>query len=236
MPGIRPFTGRKLTVGRVRGVYTPPTVAASGPAFRSASSTTTTSSTMTCAIPTGTTAGDILVLSYFHFYDSKAGSPASAPTGWTARAFDYNSSGDAFRYYVLTKTAGASESSVTLTGSNWLAGQMNMIAISGGTAVDVVGTLAPNVFSTNLVASSVTTTTASDLLVGIWNAAKIVTERPITAPASMTSRVTTSVNNTWALTSNVATQTLNASGATGSRTATISATANYTQSVLLAVK
>jgi len=191
---------------------------------------------MTCAIPTGTAAGDILVLTYWYWYDPKAGSPASAPTGWTERALDGNNSGDGWRYYVFTKTAGASESSVTQTGSNWFAGQMNMIAISGGTAVDVVGTLANNNFTTNLVASSVTTTTATDLLIGLWAAAKTATERPITAPASMTSRVTTSVNNTYALTSNVATQTLTASGATGSRTATIPATANYTYSVLLAVK
>jgi len=232
MPGIRPFTGRKLTVGRVRGVYTPPTGGGGGgPAFRAASSTTTTSSTMTCAIPTGTAAGDILVLTYWYWYDAKAGSPAAVPTGWTQRAFDYSDSGDAWRYAVYTKTAGASESSITQTGTNWLAGQMNMIAISGGTAVDVVGTLS----NSGGVASSVTTTTSTDLLVGTWMAIQIATARPITAPASMTSRVTTSVTNTVAFTSNVATQTLTASGATGTRTATTAGTPTI-YSLLLAVK
>jgi hypothetical protein len=186
---------------------------------------------MTCAIPTGTTTGDILILTYWYFYDPKAGSPAAAPAGWTERAFDGNNTGDGWRYYVLTKTAGASESSVTQTGTNWFAGQMNMVCISGGTAIDVVGTLSYS----GGVASSITTTTSTDLLVGTWMAAQTLTARPITAPASMTSRVTTSVNNTFALTSNVATQTLTASGATGTRTATTAGTPTI-YSLLLAVK
>ena len=208
-----------------------PAPAASGPAFRAASSTTTTSSTMTCAMPTGTAVGDILVLTYWYFFDGKTGTVDSPPAGWTQRAFDGNNSGDGWRYYVLTKTAGASESSVTQTGTNWHSGSMTIAAISGGTAVDVVGTLSTG----GGVASSVTTTTSSDLLIGTWMAAVIGTARPITAPASMTSRVTTSVTNTYALTSNVATQTLTASGATGTRTAT---TAGFPTiySLLLAVK
>jgi hypothetical protein len=52
----------------------------------------------------------------------------------------------------------------------------------------------------------------------------------------MTSRITTSVTNTWALTTNVATETLTSAGATGTRTATITATCDYGNFVLLAVK
>ena len=177
------------TVSRTGRVFADATLISSGPAFRAASSTTTTSSTMTCAMPT-----------------------------------------------VFTKTAGASESSVTQAGTNWSAGSMTVIAVSGGTAVDVVGTIGGGFGGPNLVAPSVTTTTATDLLIGTWVAEKTLTAQAITAPATMTSRVTTSVTNSYILTSNVATQTLSASGATGTRTATIPLLADFSYYVLLAVK
>ena len=202
--------------------------APSGPAFRSASSTTTTSSTMTCAIPTGTAAGDILVMTIFQWFDPKSGGEASAPAGWHQRASEYSFSGDGWRWRIMTKTAGASETSVTQTGTNWYAGTMNIVAISGGSAIDVVGT-----YSNNLVAPSVTTTTASTLLVAVYGAARTITTGPITAPGSMTSRVTSEVFNVIGLTTNTATETLTASGATGTRTATSTAT-GFSQ--LIAIK
>jgi hypothetical protein len=208
---------------------------ASGPAFRSASSTTTTSSTMTCAMPTGTTAGDILVMTIWGFFDPKAGTYPTNPSGWTSRADVTNSSGDGYFWRVLTKTAGASESSVTQTGTNWWAGSMTVLAVSGGTAVDVF-TYGGGSGGPNLVVGSITTTTSTDLLIGTWVAERNLAEQTITAPATMTSRVTTSVTNSYRLTSNVATQTLSASGATGTRTATIPLYADYAYYALLAVK
>ena len=236
MPKVRPFTGRRIVAGRVGGAYTPPAAGASGPAFRAASSTTTTSSTMTCAMPTGTTAGDILVMTVWGFYDPKAGTYPTNPSGWTSRATATSTSNDGYFWRVFTKTAGASESSVTQTGTNWFAGSMTVLAVSGGTAVDVVGTVGGGSGGPNLVAPSITTTTATDLLIGTWVAEKTLTGQPITAPATMTSRVTTSVTNSYILTSNVATQTLSASGATGTRTATIPLFADFAEYVLLAVK
>lgn len=205
---------------------------ATGPAFRSASSTTTTSSTMTCLMPAGIAAGDILILQSLVFFDAKAGSAPSNPSGWTLRGADGSGSGDGWYWRVLTKTAGASESSVTQTGSNWFAGSMSIVAVSGASAVDVVGAISGN----SLVAPSVTTTTNTDLLIGLWINSKLFTPVTITVPATMTSRVTTTVTNTWALFTNVGTETLAASGATGTRTATESGSPAYRESMLLAVK
>ena len=224
------------TVSRTGRVFADATLISSGPAFRAASSTTTTSSTMTCAMPTGTTTGDILVMTVWGFYDPKAGTFPTDPSGWTSRATATSTSNDGYFWRVFTKTAGASESSVTQAGTNWSAGSMTVIAVSGGTAVDVVGTIGGGFGGPNLVAPSVTTTTATDLLIGTWVAEKTLTAQAITAPATMTSRVTTSVTNSYILTSNVATQTLSASGATGTRTATIPLLADFSYYVLLAVK
>jgi len=213
-------------------MYTAPVASSSGPAFRSASNTTTTSSTMTCAMPAGVASGDILVMQTVIFFDAKSGSAPSTPVGWTVRGSDGSASGDGWQWRVLTKTASAVETSVTLVGTNWFAGSMSILAVSNAAAVDVVGAAGGN----TLVAPSVTTTTATDLLIGSWMSAKIGSPRPITAPASMTSQVTTEVANTWHLTTQVATQTLTASGATGTRTATDHGAANYHECILLAVK
>jgi hypothetical protein len=182
-------------------------------------------------MPAGVASGDILVMQvYFHF-DAKSGTFATAPSGWTSRGAASNSSGDGYGWFIYTKTAGASESSVTQTGTNWFCGSMSILAVSGATDVDVVGSVAGG-----LVASSITTTTSPDLLVGLWAAGNITTSRPITSPASMTSRATSTVTNTWAITQQVATETLTATGATGTRTATSTGSINYPWSFLLAVK
>lgn len=207
---------------------------ASGPAFRSASTTTTATSTMTCAMPSGIASGDILVMQvYFHF-DAKSGGFATAPSGWTNRGSATNSSGDGYGWYVYTKTASASEPSVTQTGLNWFCGSMSIIAVSGATAVDVAGSVAGG-----LVASSATTTTSTDLLVGLWGVDYSLASRPITAPASMTSRATNAASspaNSIYLTQQIATESLTATGATGTRTATTTGTTSYVFSMLLAVK
>lgn len=232
MPSIRRFTGKRILQGRVGGIYLPPAASSSGPAFRSVATTTTTTSTMTCAMPTGVASGDVLVMQIVIFYDAKSGTLPSAPVGWAVRGSDGSGSGDGWYWRVLTKTAGASETSVAQAGTNWFAGSMSILAVSNASAVDVVGAAGGN----TLVAPSVTTTTANGLLIGSWMTAKIGAPRPIIAPASMTSRTTTEVANTWHLTTQVATQTLTASGATGTRTATDSGAANYHECMLLAVK
>jgi hypothetical protein len=215
--------------------------ATSGPAFRSVATTTTTSSTMTCAMPAGFAAGDILVMQVNIGADAKTGSPgyngSSPPPGWTTRSTVENYSGDLYLMDVFTKTATGSETSLTWTGgANWNAGTMSIMAISGATAFDVVGSP-----SGSLVASSVTTTTASDLLVGCWFnwSSSFYGLGTITKPASMTQRSNLNVfgaPNSIYLNSLMSTETLTASGATGTRTATVGNTMAYQAAVLLAVK
>ena len=234
MPGIRPFTGRKLTVGRVRGVYTPPTGGGGGggPAFRSISSAGNVVNVVTCSMPTGVATGDILVAQVCETIDNKAGGFGTAPAGWTARqtsALDGNSQ---IRTSVYTKTAGASETAFVWTGAaNVYASTVTVMAVSGAASIDVVGTFS----NSDTVAPSVTATGSSSLLIGMWS----TTSGPSpswTAPASMTRRsnFVHAPSNSW--NTSFATQTLSSSGATGTRTATNTATAGNKYATLLAVK
>jgi len=236
MPGIRPFTGRKLTVGQVRGVYTPPTGGGGGggPAFRSVSSNTSSLGSLTCTVPTGTASGDVLVMQVWLTFDPKSGTYGSlASSGWTQRAISTSSSGDGWGYYVYTKTAGASETSYSWTGgSNWFAASMQVMSISGATALDVVGSPSNN----TLTATGVTTTTATDLLVGLWANRNTVNNRPMTPPGTMTLRNTAALSNTYFINAIMATETLSASGATGTRTATSTGAIVGSFNMLLAVK
>ena len=224
-------------------VTTDGTSAASTPAFRSATYATSTTGSITTSIPTGTVSGDILVLAFWSQYDGKNGGlPGTTPSGWTQRLYVDGPTGDyiAFTFAVYTKTAGASEPSAVLSGgSNWRSGMTAMISVSGATSVDAVGSV-----GSGLVAPSITSTSATDLLVGIWGVyegGSGVSE--ITLPTSMTvrSQQIYSPFAQWEL--GVATQTLSASGATGTRIATETngGSALYTgtncqNSVLLAIK
>lgn len=223
MPGIRPFTGRKLTVGRVRGAYTPPTGGGGGgPAFRASSTASATTGSITLSAPTGTASGDQLILVFRSFHDSKSGSAGTlSSSGWTLVTAPTNYAGKGFAVY--RKTAGASETSYTWSGgSNWTTANLSVVAVLKASAFDVAGTI-----STTLVASSVTTTSASDLLIYVGSESIAA---PST-PAGMTSRVTYA--NPAGL--RIATETLSASGATGTRTAT-TAGSDSPYSILLAVK
>jgi len=239
MPGIRPFTGRKLTVGRVRGVYTPPTGGGGGggPAFRSISSAGNVVNVVTCSMPTGVTTGDILVAQVCETIDNKAGGFGTAPAGWTARQTSAGDGNNQIRTSIYTKTAGASESAFVWTGAaNVYASTVTVMAVSGAASIDVVGVMNnPNDYSGSYVAPSVTATGSSSLLIGMWS----TTGGPSpswTAPASMTRRsnFVHAPLNSW--NTSFATQTLSASGATGTRTATNTATAGNKYATLLAVK
>jgi hypothetical protein len=140
-------------------------------------------------------------------------------------------SGDGYAFAVYTKTAGASESSVVWAGgTNWKTAQGSVTAISGGTAVDVVSTIS------GLSVASVTTTSATDLLVGAW-VAESSSDKPITVPASMTSRVALASNNAGFFANmSIGTETLSATGSTGTRTATNAGGQYYVIGMLLAVK
>jgi len=219
---VRPFTGRRIVAGRIGGAYSPPVAGGSGPAFRASSTAASASGSITVSAPTGTSSGDQLILVYRSFYDTKSGAAGSlSSTGWTLVTAPTTYAGIGFAVY--RKTAGASETSyVWNSGSNWTTGNLSVIAVSGASAMDVTGTL-----SSNLTAPSVTTTTTSDVLVYVGSES---TYAPAT-PSGMTSRV--SYANPAGV--KIATQTLTASGGTGSRDGTIGFPASA-YSILLAVK
>jgi len=225
---VRPFTGGRIVLGRIGGAYTPP-AAASGPAFRAASSTTTITNTsgngFTLPIPTGTVAGDVLIVQMFFTMDSKSGVVGTAPAGWTLRGTGDDTNYGFLPWRTFSRVATGSDSFVWSGGANWDGGtlQTAMIAISGATAFDVAGSVA-----TNDTAPSVTTTTAPTLLVGSYFAFVNSTA----PPASMTSRVTVTRTGASIV---MATESLAASGATGTRVSpTASVQLRYSQ--LIAVK
>lgn len=223
---VRPFTGGRITPGRIGGVYLPPP-AASGPAFRSASSTTTITTTsgngFTLPIPTGTAVGDVLIVQMFVDSDPKSGAAGTAPAGWTERGTGDNSNYPFLPWRTYSRVATGSDSFIWTAGANWITLTAAMVAVSGGTAVDVVGTR-----TLTATASSVTTTTAPTLLVGLW----ATLENATAAPGSMTARASVSVSGNSQV---IATQTLTSSGATGTRVSpTSSLSVRYSQ--LIAVK
>jgi hypothetical protein len=155
--------------------------------------------------------------------DPKSGVAGNAPAGWTLRGTGDNNNYPHLPWRTFSRVATGSDSFVWTGGANWSLLTAAMIAVSGGTAVDVVGTA-----TTTATASSVTTTTAPTLLVGLW----ATLENATAAPASMTARATVSVSGNSQV---IATESLAASGATGTRVSpTSSASVRYSK--LMAVK
>lgn len=235
---VRPFTGGRITPGRIGGVYSPPPAASGSPAFRSIASANNVLNNVTCTMPTGVASGDILVAHISEWVDNKSGGFGTAPVGWTARQTSAGDGNTQIRTSVYTKTAGAAEVAFLWTGDpNVLSSTVTVMAVSGATSVDVVGTMYSYIDGTgSYVATSVTPTGSTDLLIGMWARTRLSTSS-WTAPASMT-RQSDHVMNAGGLYWNVsfATQTLSASGATGTRTATTAGPTGYKYATLLAVK
>jgi hypothetical protein len=210
----------------------------SEPQFRSVATASTTTSSMTCAMPTGFAAGDILIMQVNVSADVKTGGSTYAwynpPPGWTTQYAQDSFGGDYRQMDIFTKTATGSEASLTWPILNNYAAAMSIIAISGGTGIDVVGPAGVG----SLVTGSITTTTSSDLLVGCWwNWCD--TSDILVNPASMTQRSNVNIYSpisTRYMNILMTTEKLITSGATGSRTATTSGTSVYPTSTLLAVK
>ena len=200
-------------------------VGASNPAFRAASSTTTITGGggFTLTAPTGTVVGDVLIVQMSVEYDSKSGSIGTAPAGWTVRGTGDDATYPFLPWRTFSRVATGTDSFVWSGGTSWITMNAAMIAVSGATAVDVAGTR-----TLTAIASSVTTTTSPTLLVGLFS----TFENSTAAPASMTARATVSQTNHSQV---IATETLSASGATGTRTCPTSSL-NVRYSQLIAVK
>jgi len=228
-------------------VTTNGTSAAPTPAFRSASNSSSGPNiangvtSVSTDVPTGVVSGDILVLIISIAYNGKAGVSGTPPSGWTQRVLVDGPTGNysSYLFGVYTKTAGASETSAVWTGGgNWMNVQTAMIAVSDASAVDVVGST-----SSNLVAPSVTTTSAKTVLIGAWGfTAGGQSGGPyLGVPSPMVSRNSQFGDFGVYRELTVATQTLSTAGATGTRTGDYSANGLYpdtnaVNSVLLAIK
>lgn len=206
--------------------------ASSGPAFRSISQGQGTVGTWTIPVPTGTASGDQLLMFTQVQYDYK-GYTLGSPGGlWTQIAFN-----DSFVFFyqsnafiVHKRTATASESTFTWSGgANHYAGMSFVVAVSGATAVDVVGA-----FPTSRTAPSVTTTTSTDLLLYAVASADAYS---IVGPTGMVQRANAAPTPAVFQTS-ISTETLTATGATGTRTVTTSPVVGDVgfASLLIAVK
>jgi len=209
-----------------------PIANAGSPAFRSISTATTQTTSLTCTIPTGVLPGDILIAHVRIKYEPKLGSQGTSTyAGWTLRgvANDYYSG---YWFATYSRLATGSDSSFTWSGgSNWHGAQMSIMALSGATALQIKypGTGYASDVLISLVGESTTATTSTGLLLGFWsNTSSVVSGLgTLTPPGTMTQRVNSQFlmtasaeyNNTM-----IATQTLTVSGATGTRTATVANT------------
>lgn len=209
-------------------IYTQPT-------FRSSSLVESPTTNWTINAPSGTSAGDILVMVVTIYIDFKSGIYGSlASSGWTERAskvlvtggFDYQ------RFWVYTKTAGASETSYSWTGgANW--GGTNcvgVLSIAGGTGIDVVGSASYGTTAATAIGASITTTASPELLV--------FASGSIGMSYIAASPMTTRIKNTTSVQGGIfaATQTLSATGATGNRSFTSFGDGYPASSMLLSVK
>jgi hypothetical protein len=168
--------------------------------------------------------GDVLIVQMFVGMDSKSGVRGTTPAGWTQLATGDESSYPHWPYRVFSRVATGSDSFIWTGGANWAYATATMISVSGGTAIDVVGTVGGTA-----TAPSITTTTAPTLLVGLFATIQAATA----GPSVMASRITAAYGID--LSQAVSTQSLAASGATGTRVSpTFSASFRY--SLLLAVK
>jgi hypothetical protein len=210
-------------------------VASSGPEFRSASTATSTSNSFNISAPTGTSLGDLLLLTVWINFDPKAGTYGTESyAGWTQHIRSGQFSGDGVYLSIFSKTAGASESSFTWSGgSNWIHGLASIVSISGATSIDVVGTS-----GTSNPASSITTTANNDILLGFfpaWGPA-LSGGTEITLPGSMTTRVSLKSSAGTDANLSIGTEKLTTSGATGTRSATINNSPYYFWPVLFGIK
>lgn len=207
----------------------------SGPQFRSVSTATSTSGSFNVSVPTGTSLGDLLLLAVWMNFDAKAGTYGTESyAGWTQCIRNGQFSGDDIYLSIFSKTAGASESSFTWSGgSNWIHGLASIVSISGATSIDVVGT--PGLTNP---APSITTTANNDLLLGFFPAwgPGVSGGAEITLPGSMTTRVSLKSSAGTDANLSIGTEKLTTSGATGTRSATISNSPYFFWPVLLGVK
>ena len=201
-----------------------------GIAFRSATGTTVASGTsITLNKPSGTASGDVLVAAI----EIGGTTTVTAPSGWTL--VRSTTSGSALTQATYVHAAGTSEPASyqwRFSTSRLASGAVAAyVGVNTTTPVDV-SSGGSSSGSTSIVAPSVTTTTAGDMLIGAFGGA---TNASVTLPTGLleeneqlagtgSSRVVVEISD----------QQLSAAGTTGTRTATLSkSAANVGQLIVL---
>lgn len=174
---------------------------------------------VTCAVPAGTVAGDMLVA----VLSEQSGSPAAAQTGWenTGSALGTISSNIYYREASTSEPA-----NYTFTGLNSGAHSLNIARLTG---VDTANPLDPDMVgynpgsTTNSITAPSQTTTTPDVVrifgIGIQSSG---TNRTIAPPAGVT-KVIENTGSAGARRSYMFSETLTSAGATGTRTFSCSA-------------
>ncbi len=183
-------------------------------------------STISLGRPSGLRQGDVMIAQI----GTQGAARVNTPTGWTLVRGDYN--GTHANSYVFWKRAGTSEPSSyswTISASSRIAGGIVAYrnVLPDGNPIDAHGSR-DNAASTNIVAPSITTTTEGAYLVGLFSAAseKNETNLSFTPPSGMAERYDLSSQAKGANQNVVVTHAsagLTTAGATGTRTARLSA-------------
>lgn len=164
----------------------------------------------TVPLPAGWQQNDLLVLA-----GTGGQSAYSAPAGWSTGV----ASASAPRQALFYKFAGASESSVAVTGGG-AAGQMVMLAWRNVNTLDVNGTIKLT-NSTTASTNSLTTTIDNDLVISIFSE-----DATGTTPGSVTGTTIRYADNTVGRSLVVVDETLASHGATTSRSCVFGSSAN----------
>jgi len=231
-----PEAGHSFTDSGTDQCHTaPPAPPPGSPVVRSSSSANANhpSASISLAKPAGTAQGDLLLAIVSH--QSGSSSNMTPPSGWTAVPnADYSDANNA-RIRAWYKFAGASEPSsytFTINSSQAIAG--GILAITGASGTPINAALG-QVTATNtlfLTAPSITTTAPKTLLV---YGGAINTPLFITPPAFMHEQFDVGTSGQYNVETEVATQQIATTGATGARTAYVSDSGARGPAILIAI-
>lgn len=175
--------------------------------------------------PSGAVDGDLLLAVCFADPD---GAAVTAPAGWTLVGSAFAPAGIGFGR-VYRKAASGEPASYTFTGSAGSSNNVIVLAVTGhdsATPIDVAATWGSGAASASHIAPSVSPTGSDSLLVCGWYGLTTGAASTYTPPGTMTERADLQPPGLW-IVSSVATEGLTASGATGTRTATLTFSRPY---------
>lgn len=220
----RPWQCSALVVNPV------PTGGGSGVSFVAATSDSRgTTTATTVAVPAGITAGDLLLA--FQVSDTRGTLAAmTAPAGWTLLDSNTTRSADVGFIKIWTKTATGSESAYTFNDSTSATADACVVALTGWDSTDpyaAVPTWNSGTAQTTHVAPSVNGVNTGMLLTVHIAGTAGTTRQYTSGPSGMTLAQAVFLSSAGWLTENVYYLALTATGATGSKIATLAASAPF---------